>query len=169
MFMVGTCFVQAMAQHMTSLDATEQESFRALAFTYWGSIPKAMSSLWMATTGGQDWEVLANPLWEVDPVYYCLFLTFVGFFLFVIANSLTSLFVDSAIQYAERDHHQVIQAQLARKKEYADRIVELYKRMDVDHDGEISEAEFHSHLDDPKMIAFASSLEIDTVDLQQFF
>merc|ERR1712050_69807 len=38
-----------------------------------------------------------------------------------------------------------------------------------DGSGDISEDEFCRHLKDPEMVAFASSLEIEVVDVAQFF
>ena len=32
---------------------------------HWGSLLRAMSSLFQSVTGGQDWATMANPLWEV--------------------------------------------------------------------------------------------------------
>lgn len=41
--------------------------------------------------------------------------------------------------------------------------------MDADASGEVTEEEFTERIDDPRMLAFANSLEIDSMDLQQFF
>lgn len=170
MFMFGICFVQATAQYLIENHDDEATSqLRAKALHYWGSIALSIRSLWTATTGGDDWQVMASVLQEMGVLYYLLFVSYVGFFLFVVTNVLTSLFIDAAVQYAERDQHQVIQAQLAQKKQYSQRIIQLYKQMDRDQDGQISQEEFNSNIKDERLTAFAASLDIDTVDLQQFF
>lgn len=97
------------------------------------------------------------------------FHVYVAFFLFVVANAMTSLFVEGARRWSERDHHEVIQNQLQRKDEYRKRVSQLYHHMDRGQKGDVSYDEFVTHLSDPRLAAFAESLEIDTMDLQQFF
>merc|ERR1719329_1756875 len=109
MFMFSVCFVQGLSNYLVEQDLPELD---AAGDEHWGSITRAMGTLWIATGGGVDWKIVADSLWDVGSPYYYLFMLYIGFFLFVVANTLTGLFVDAARQYSERDHQQVIQNQL---------------------------------------------------------
>eukprot|EP00927_Polykrikos_kofoidii_P085978 TRINITY_DN9495_c0_g1_i3.p1 TRINITY_DN9495_c0_g1~~TRINITY_DN9495_c0_g1_i3.p1 ORF type:complete len:670 (-),score=92.93 TRINITY_DN9495_c0_g1_i3:156-2096(-) len=167
MFLFGTCFVQGVSQHM--LEHTVDEKDRETIERFWCSVPVAMDTLWMSVTGGISWEEVILPLRLAGSHYYMIFVTFIGLFLFVISNSITSLFLDSAMQYADKDHHQVIQEQLARKREYMNKVISIFAHLDVDGSGEVTYEQFEKHMSHPHMMAFAESLEIDASDVKQFF
>ena len=54
-----------------------------------------------------------------------IFIIVIGFYLFVIVNSITSIFVEGVRDYAEKDQGKAICFQLDRKEEYTSRIVAL--------------------------------------------
>eukprot|EP00927_Polykrikos_kofoidii_P057797 TRINITY_DN5198_c0_g1_i2.p1 TRINITY_DN5198_c0_g1~~TRINITY_DN5198_c0_g1_i2.p1 ORF type:complete len:576 (+),score=75.51 TRINITY_DN5198_c0_g1_i2:101-1828(+) len=166
-FLFATTFVQALSQHL-STNAFDQTDIDVIELR-WSSVLVAMSTLWMAVTGGVDWAELISPLEVAGVHYHIFFILYVGLFLFVVSNSITSLFLDSALQYAEKDHHQVIQDQLRRKREYMNKVMTIYAEMDADGSGDVTYEEFCTHMSHPHMMAFAASLDIDTSDLQQFF
>merc|ERR1712151_1418373 len=128
-----------------------------------------MYTLYMATTNGISWEVPAEHLGSVGMIYFLLFLVYVAFFLFVICNTLTSLFVEATIVNANKDEKMVIQLELERKQEYVKRLQIFFDTIDDDASGEVTFEEFEKHVDDPNMVAFASSLEIEMDDAKQFF
>jgi len=141
-----------------------------LAFlAYWSGMTASMSSLYMASTGGCDWEPIAMPLWHAGVSYYIAFLFYVGFFLFVIMNTITSLFVDSLARTADKDDVQMIQDQLSRKEELAKKITAMFQEMAPDESGAVTYQEFHKCLADRRIQAFASNLGLDITDLKQFF
>jgi len=84
-------------------------------------------------------------------------------------NTLTSLFIENTIQNAEKDKSMVIRDTIQQKKDYMKRAVELFQSLDQDGSGVITEEEFEMHATDAEMVAFASSLEIDVVDVAQFY
>lgn len=167
-FMFAVCFLTAAAEylHDNSDNVTEiHDSLR----DYWGSMGTSMISLFQASTGGADWGDIALPLWHVGHHYYAIFCLYIGFFLFVIANSVTSIVVDGMREYSEKDQAAVVSDQLARKEEYKHKIADLYKNMDSDGSGEVSFDEFKLHMGDPLAAAFAESLDLEVTDLEQFF
>lgn len=172
-FMFGVCFLTAAAEYLadqeTSSDAGESMEILDSVRLYWGSMGTSMLSLFQASTGGADWADIAKPLWHVGIHYYAIFCLYIGFFLFVIANSVTSIVVDGMREYSEKDQAAVVSDQLARKEEYKQKISELYKIMDSDGSGEVSFDEFKRHMGDPLAAAFAESLGLEVTDLEQFF
>merc|ERR1712080_451286 len=97
-----------------------------------------MLSLFMAATGAVDWVTIVDPLWPVGIQFVIIFILFIGFYFFVIVNSITSIFVEGVRDHAEKDQSQAIQDQLQRKEEYMSKIVALYQQMDEDGTGDVS-------------------------------
>ena len=91
----------------------EQDLYRS-----WGGIYKAMNSLYMASTGGDDWRNFADCFYPVGIHYYFLFQTYIAFFMFVILNTLTSLFIEVTIDCAERDQAKETQRAMQQKSKY---------------------------------------------------
>jgi len=102
-------------------------------------------------------------------MFYGFFLVYIGFFMFVVVNTLTSLFIEATMQNSARDTQIIIQEEMEKKEEYVKRIEHLYNSIDSDTSGDISWEEFHDHINTPEMGAFASSLEIDISDAREFF
>jgi len=89
--------------------------------------------------------------------------------MFIVVNVVNGLFVETALNASGKDEHLIIQAHLSRKQDYLAKIKDLYERMDEDASGEVTMAEFTHHLAHEDMQAFAASLELQTMDLSQFF
>merc|ERR1712227_1154455 len=65
MFVFGMCFVQGTITYLVeNPDRVNSD------------VGHSMNTLWMATTGGVDWIILADGLWAMGEVYYFLFLLF---------------------------------------------------------------------------------------------
>lgn len=84
-------------------------------------------------------------------------------------NSLTSLFVDATMQYSKRDQDALMQEQLAQKQQYVYQAGRLFEKMCPDENGDVTFDNFVQHMQDPHLVAFAGSLDIEPVDLEQFF
>jgi len=166
-YMVGICFLQAGTNYMIELgDGTTEAAAIQL---HWGSLSKAMLSLYMASTNGDSWREMAGALLPIGGPFYLLFLLYIAFFMFVVMNTLTGLFIEATMVHAEKDHSAMIRYELQRKSDYIKRAVALFQKMDQDGSGDISEQEFQKHAGDPEMVAFASSLELDVIDIAQFY
>jgi len=127
-----------------------------------------MLVLMQSVTGGVNWASVAEPLKEVGSGYYMLFCFYVIFFLCCVLNTITGLFVETTLQKAARDTQWTIQHELDKKAEYMESLQALFAELDEDHDGIVPVSEFCSRLDDPILVAFASSLGIDMSDAAQF-
>jgi len=136
---------------------------------YWSSVGTSMLSLYLVSTGGDDWAYVAEPLWEVGLPFYILFMVYVAFFLFVVVNTLTSLFVELTIASSDQDTQMAIQLEMEKKDFYVKQLQAFYDKMDDNDDGSITYDEFCTHINDPEVRAFASSLDIEVIDAKQFF
>jgi len=169
LFMFAICFVQNVAAHLNDLHKQGIDVDDHELISHYGSVGTAMYTLFSASTGGDDWRNAANPLEDVGAVNNVIFVVYMVMFTFVLTNSVTAIFVESASEYAGRDKDRVIQDQLAKKQEYMSDIYVIYNEIDGDGSGEVTYEEFKEHLADPAMISFAQSLEIDIMDLEAFF
>lgn len=165
-FMFSLCFMQGVADYLGGERGTLEEE---MLLQQWGTITTSMLSLFMAATGGVDWKDTLDPLWDVGRQFGAIFVVFIAFFSFVVMNSITSIFVEGARDYAERDDSAVIQDQLSRKEEYMTKVTAMYQQMDHTDCGEVTFDTFQRHMSDARMVAFAESLDIDTSNLEQFF
>jgi len=167
-YMVGICFLQASTTYLQSLGQNPDPQSIAIQ-RYWGSVSTAMLSLYKASTNGEGWAEMADALKPAGAAFYILFILYIAFFMFVVMNTLTSLFIEATIQNAEKDKNMMIREELQRKSEYVSWAVELFNNIDQDASGDISEDEFRKHANNPELLAFASSLELDVTDIAQFY
>lgn len=169
-FMFGIAFLQAGTSYLKEPDIEVRDPRTCKAIKeYWGSVGGAMLTLYTVSTGGQDWKPVAKPLEQVGTTFYILFLLYIAFYMFVVTNTLTSLFVESAIQMSERDQQAAIHEELSRKSEYISKIRALFEKLDTTGAGRIGYDEFCRQLSHPEMLAFAANLEIDAMDVEEFF
>mmetsp|Transcript_40100 Transcript_40100/g.114614 ORF Transcript_40100/g.114614 Transcript_40100/m.114614 type:complete len:669 (+) Transcript_40100:3-2009(+) len=169
LFMFGTFFVQGVTAHLQdgapSLSAREELVLRG----DWSSVLRSMMTLYQVCTNGRDWHEVVEPLRKVGLGYYLVFILYIGFYTCVVMNTLTSLFVETAMQNADRDQEHLIRVQLAHKDEYIRQLKKCFQTIDKHNTGLITYDDFCQHLKDPEVLAFVAMLEIELVDLQQFF
>jgi len=165
-YMVGICFLQAGTNYLQDGGASQGEA--AAIQIYWGNLWRAMLSLYMASTNGDSWKTMASALIPMGYHYYLLFLLYVAFFVFVVMNTLTSLFLEVVIQNADKDTNTLIREELQRKGDYVTKAAELFRKIDKDGSGDVTEEEFRRYLKDADLAALASSLDLDVADMAQF-
>jgi len=168
-FMFAICFMHGVTEYAYSAGQVRDADHVRILLDSWGSVAQSILTLFSAATGGDDWSSVAEPLKSTGFHFYLFFIVYIAFFLFVITNCVTSIFVDSVREFSDKDQSQIIAEQIAHKQEYIARIGALYRMMDNDGSGEVTFEEFCKFSADPRMAAFAASLELETNDLQQFF
>lgn len=175
--MFGICFVQSIAafrhedwKNGDNGDGQSQSEQLEILFSTWDSVPQAMYTLFKVSTGGVNWGEVSDPLLLIMGMpTFSIFLVYIAFFAFVMTNAVTAIFVSSTEEYARLDSHAMLYDQLHAKTEYMKQVIPLYQEMYSDQNGEVSKTEFEKYILDPRMVAFAHSLDINTMDLEQFF
>lgn len=170
-FVTTYLFGIAILQRCTSvLESNEvDEMARAGIDELWSSVPQAMLSLFMAGTSGDSWRVLADPLRRSDPIAYVVFLVYLAFFIFVITNTLTSLYVESSHQCALHDEHAMVQEELEKKESHIQNLRFFFNALDTDASGDVSLSEFTAQMASPQLNAFVASLGIEILDAKECF
>jgi len=136
---------------------------------YWGSNEQSMLTLYWVSTGGVDWKDVGDSVQEQGGIPFAFLLFYVAFFMFVVVNSVTSIFIEATVQNAQRDQQTFINDEIKKKRQYVDSVSTLFKSIDRTGQGEISWEEFYEALHKPPMLAFFSKLELDVMDVAQFF
>lgn len=162
----GVAFIQAVADHYFEdnervMDPEIQK--------HWGSLDKAMYTLFVSITGGMSWTEAITPLFQLGALWVTLFIFFITFAVFAVLNVITGVFCQSAIESAQMDKEMVTMHMMANKKFYMQALVQLFSDIDTDHSGQITIAEFEAYLDKEKCRLFLDALDINTQDAWGLF
>jgi len=166
-FIFVIVFIQGCTMYMSEGNVPEKVDQEIQQ--YWGTIFKSMLSLFMAGTGGLDWDTAAKPLLEVGKFFYGLFLLYIIFFTFVVVNTLMSLFVAATMAHSGQDKVLHVQEEMNKKQEHLDRCAELFEELDGNGDGTINAEEFNEGLTLPLMADFCKSLGLEVTDAIKVF
>mmetsp|Transcript_77663 Transcript_77663/g.154071 ORF Transcript_77663/g.154071 Transcript_77663/m.154071 type:complete len:604 (+) Transcript_77663:80-1891(+) len=180
-FMFGICFVRSVAGFRHDIRVSQQESgssdprlvaneeLSELLYSHWASVLQAMYTLHKVSTGGLNWGIVADALLHTGWQNLVIFLLYITLFMFVLTNAVTAIFCSCADEFANRDITTIVDDQLKRKKQYVKSVYAVFSDMDKNRDDVVSKAEFLGKLNDPRLLEFAKSLDIDPMDLEQFF
>jgi len=134
-----------------------------------GSLYETMVSLFCAVTGGNDWMAYGDLLRIVGngEGYFLVFLFYIGFCLVGLLNVVTGIFVDSAV--CTRTDDEIVKSWKEDLQRTADEIRSIFQAADKNGDGEMSYAELVEQLEDPRVRAYFSGLQIDPDDTSILF
>lgn len=140
---------------------------------FWGTIPRAMFTLFEAITGGIDWDMAARSLGAVHPFFMFVFVVYIAFFYFAVLNVVTGVFCQSAIENAQHDRELMVRDLLSNKQMYVDSVQDQFTAMfeifDRDNSGEVTIEEFAAHIKDPRVQAYFALLDLDSSDAFTLF
>merc|ERR1712137_583320 len=136
---------------------------------FWSSVVTSLITLYMAITGGLDWEEMAEPLKATGTMYYGLFLFYIAFLAFAVLNVLTGIFVDAAMSVAQKDRDNVIIEELDSKTACREGVQQVLSEIDTDHSGYIYWNEFQSTISNQDVEAFLNLLDLDAREVQTLF
>jgi len=150
MYIVGVWFLQSVTDHFIERtyfdsdgDYVAYSSGEEKLKLHFSSLAQTVLSLWQSLSGGVDWSDVANPLIsEVQPLLGIAFAGFIAFALLALMNVVTGVFVQTALNTAEREEENFL----------TDQIIQLFhKCRNEDHWGYINQEDLEQRLDDPDM------------------
>lgn len=157
---VAIFFVQAASDYVRDHDDQRWSALNEDLNTYFGSLWEAIYTLFRSISGGIDWGDPALALRQIHELYGIVYMVFVAFTLFAVLNVVTGTFVEHARLVASHDLDAVVQSQAKRKDSYLRDVSMMFHEADPNHSGFITEQEFFQYLDDDRVQAFFSSLEL---------
>jgi len=166
-FLFSLCFANGVTEYLLEKPTADISLFALEGIRlYWSSLSTAMTSLYMAMTGGVDWEDIADPLREASGLYYCIFLFYIGFSCISVVNVVTSLFVESALKISVQDETSV-QTALLERREIED-LVQFFKH-ETSKPGTLGWQSFQRALKTQEMRDFQKCLGISLADVKRVF
>lgn len=157
-YLFGLIFVQGIASHIhdEGPDGISDEH-RGDIMDSFGSVQKAMVTLFKTAMGGQDWEVYYN---LVEPFgNKVLFLFFVAFIQIALLNILTGIFVENALKLALPDLEVLAREYRTNELDDAEALRQLCADTDLGNGGQpISKEDFIRALTVDKVRAYMSVL-----------
>lgn len=167
LYMFSLIFAQGMLDYIAYRGSTDD--LDEDIFVYWGSVATAMKTLFAATSGGIEWDGVVRPLRYGGRHLIWIFFVYITFFMFVILNTITALFVEATFSAASRDFVSNIQDELEKKEDYVNNLLLLFHSIDSNEDGEVTLEEFMSLQGNEQLVAFFASLDITISDGEFFF
>jgi len=153
----------------THIQSKGVKSVHPSLLTLFSSVGETMLALFMAITGGLDWENLLTPLRAMSPLYTPFFCSFIVFLVLGVMNIVTAVFVESAHRVAEIDQDLVIQDELSRTNSTINEIKRIFRQADVDLSGTITKEELNEQLRSPETQAYLKTLNLDATEAQGLF
>lgn len=162
-------FTNAVADHYAATASGPDD--HPLYDEFFGTLPKAMRSLFWSITGGVDWCELLPPLQQLGPFWVAMFIFFVTFTVFAVCNAITGVFCQNAIESAQMDKDLVTTNMLANRSAYTKALNEMFREIDArDKSGDVTLKEFEDYLGDHEHSrAYLDSLDISTRDVWSLF
>eukprot|EP00439_Symbiodinium_sp_Y106_P025410 s497_g3.t1 len=134
-----------------------------------GSLTKTMTTLYLATTGGFDWERALSLLNRVGVVGSWAWLFYIAFFNFALFNVLTGMFVDHAMKWSQSDNQNLITEHRSQELQDAARLQRLCEAIDTESTGRISWEDFECFVSDESALIYLASIGLEIHDAKTFF
>jgi len=136
---------------------------------YWGTLPRAMFTLFKSISGGVSWDVVVHPMAVLGGLWVGIFTCFISFTYFAVLNVVTGIFCQSAIETAQQNEDLMVQSQIAQREVYVNRIQRLFEEIDEDGSGIVTIDELEARINDDAVQAVFASMDIDTSDAWMLF
>lgn len=136
---------------------------------YFGSVSGTMLTLYMATSGGADWEGFYDIIGVAGIMYQVIFLVYLVFTTFALLNILTGMLVEKVSSQSVGDRDDLVLEWRRKKNSEVEDIKTLCHEMDVNANGLISWAELEQQLQSESAMAFLESLGLKISDAHMFF
>jgi len=170
-YIFGLVFVQGAATYLLNNGADiDSESLVKIHRTF-GSVQRAMLSLYKATTGGSDWENLFDsPLIEsMGWLNVALFIFLIAFIQVALLNILTGVFVENALKLAQPDRDTLALEHRRKELVESQELREICMAMDRNESGTIDPQEFFASFRAGKLRAHLEVLGLHIKDADVFF
>jgi hypothetical protein len=159
-------FLQMIVSHLEeSGEGLEEAGFDEL----FGSVEKAILTLYMASTGGDDWSAAYHVIASTGVLGSLLYLFFIAFVQFALINIITGIFVESAMMTLSPDDMTLAQEHTRKEKDNAKKLVKLCQNVDHDQSGKLTQDQFEDGLRRKKIPMLLTLLGLQRHHVLEFF
>eukprot|EP00928_Gymnodinium_smaydae_P008568 TRINITY_DN13113_c0_g1_i1.p1 TRINITY_DN13113_c0_g1~~TRINITY_DN13113_c0_g1_i1.p1 ORF type:complete len:606 (-),score=109.72 TRINITY_DN13113_c0_g1_i1:137-1954(-) len=169
-FVFAVCITQIVSAELAKdravlLERFTEEDIDSLNACY-GSLFRAIYSLFKSITGGVSWGEMSDPLLKVSPALCLLFCFYIVFAVLAVLNILTGIFNENAIKMKDNDAELIIMEKAKALKARIQGAKTAFGVMDSDHSGLLDWDEFKRNLHNDSLQAYFKhvELEVDGVD-----
>jgi len=134
-----------------------------------GSVQKALLTLFECISGGEDWGPIYDLTTETSMLSSVCFLLYVLFVWLSLTNIITAMFVDKALQNAKPDADDLIMLKHKQDLESIQQLQSMFRSMDQDGSSSLTLAELRRSLDDHQILSFFEVQGLDIKDVEMFF
>lgn len=155
-YAVGVLFTEIITAHRSIKAGNEQD----LLDKYFGSMYKAVVTLYACISGGVGWGDLVKPLSEeISGWMVPMLILFILFCTLCLMNVVTGIFLETAMARANEDQSIDITSQ----------VLNLFKTCQLNEIGEITWGTFESLLSTKQMREMFTSINVDPREAHKFF
>lgn len=169
--LIGTVFaifyVQALAGSLKESDLTVDEQ-RGIVDMF-GSVARALLTLYKMTTGMIDGEVVFRVLEPTGFLNPAVLLGLIGFYQISVINILSGIFVEKAMHHAKPEREEEVIERRKGMMERVNALKELVGKIQLSNDGYITRDEFMLALHEPTVRYHFEAEDLDVRDAEAFF
>jgi len=153
-------FVDGTIVYSVQLGAGDPGSLGDLS-GFFETLPQATTSLYMAMSGGVDWNDIWQALKPLSGEYRLVFIIFITFAILALLNVVTAVFVETAVQRSQNDQELRVQQEVERKVDFISSMQRVFEELDTNGSGTLTLEEFERQMQDENVLTFMSTLELD--------
>jgi hypothetical protein len=139
-------FMQLITSHIENTPGASIHEPGDVLGKQFGSFESSVQTLFIVTTGGDDWLGTYEALEVTGWLGRCTFLFFVLFVQLNLMNIILGVFVDSAMKVLEPDPQMIAEEHDRLEDEHAEKLASLCKAVDTDHSGKLTQEQFEEGL-----------------------
>lgn len=169
--MLGMFSVMFTSAVGSTLDTAVQrrDPANSVLIEHFGTLDRSTINLYMAMTGGTDWSVQYDAMRPLSGIYLALFLLYITFSIYALANVVTGIFLENARNSGKRDREHVIAEELQTKTQFLHELQRVFDEMDANDSGTISKEEFEGTLQDERVQAYFNAMKLDAREVEYLF
>jgi len=134
-----------------------------------GTLGRAMRSLYQACTGGRDWHEFYLLISEAGDFYAAAFVGFTFIMQFWCFSILTGIFVEKAMVASVQDRDDMVLARRREVREQVRHFKTVVGMIDVHGTGAISWHDFEQAMHNEVMVAYMASIGLEIHEIRHFF
>lgn len=142
---------------------------RAWIWERYGTAYRAMYTLFEITFAG-NWPVSARPVLDkVSHVYVIFFVLYITLVVFAVIRVISAVFLKDTLDAAQNDTKQQVVDKVLMKTEFVNKLEGIFRAIDENGTGMISEERLTHVLGIPKVAAYFQTMELDVHEGQALF
>lgn len=135
---------------------------------YWSSVGEAMLTLFMAISGGIDWDDGLTPLRDI-PIAMVALNLYIVITVFTVVNVVTGVFCNTAIESAAADKDIAVMKQMRKQAAQVQVLRHVFQEINSHRTDTISMQDLQDAMGADKLSSFFESMGISTADVWTLF